>query len=179
MPQCETRNPLCRSLGWQRHGLSNAAGSSMTLTVTSMLLNDEAGPMNVPDSGSAFRWSHATATRIRLRFPTRLLVGSKSTHPAPGKYACIQPCVVPPSTGPARSVSGTKMYPLTEASGETEGTNGFHHEHREVSTAAASALERLGRTLDTLLTSTNIDELLLDAAHHRVEQDHRRCQSGR
>ena len=71
--------------------------------------NDEAGPMNVPHSGSALRWSHATATRMRLRLPTMLLVGSKSTHPAPGRYACIQACVAPPPTAAARFTSGTKM----------------------------------------------------------------------
>jgi len=85
------------------------AVSSMTLTSTCMLRNAEAGPMNVPHSGSAFRWSHATATRIRLRFPTMLFVGSKSTHPAPGKYACIQACVDPPPTTASRFPPGMKM----------------------------------------------------------------------
>jgi hypothetical protein len=59
--------------------------SSTTLTPTSMPRNEEAGPMNVPHSGSALRGSHATATRIKLRLPTMLLVGSKSIQPAPGK----------------------------------------------------------------------------------------------
>jgi hypothetical protein len=35
--------------------------------------------------------SHATATRMRLRFPTMQLVGRNPPIPAPGRYACIQP----------------------------------------------------------------------------------------
>ena len=140
--------------------------------------NAEAGPLKVPCRGRAFRWSHATATRMRLRFPTMLFVGSKSTHPAPGKYACSHACVFPPPTA-AVPRSGTKMYPLTKRAARPSRANGFHHEHGEVPTAPAAAPKRLGRCLDTLLGTPQIRELFIDAARHRMEQAHRRRRSRR
>jgi hypothetical protein len=58
---------------------------SVTLTVTSMPRKDEGEPTKVPHSGRTSLASQATATRMRLRLPTMLLVGSKSIQPAPGK----------------------------------------------------------------------------------------------
>jgi hypothetical protein len=58
---------------------------SVTRIETSIPRKDERGPKYVPESGRTCFGSQATATRIRLRLPMMLLVGSKSTHPAPGK----------------------------------------------------------------------------------------------
>jgi hypothetical protein len=62
-----------------------ARSSSVTVTVTSMPRTEEAEPIKVPHNGNTSLGSQATATRIRLRLPIVLLVGSKSTHPAPGR----------------------------------------------------------------------------------------------
>src|SRR6185295_6015790 len=84
---------------------------SLTFTVTSMPTNAPGEPEYVPQRGRTCSGDQATPTRIRLRFPMMLLVGSKSIQPAPGRYACIHACVAPP---PARPESfGVKMYPLT------------------------------------------------------------------
>src|SRR2546426_529624 len=53
--------------------------------LTSMPRTEEAEPIKVPHNGNTSLGSQATATRIRLRLPIVLLVGSKSTHPAPGR----------------------------------------------------------------------------------------------
>ena len=69
----------------QRRDGSYPYPSSVTVTVTSMPRNDEAEPTKVPHNGRTCFESHATATRMRLRLPMMLLVGSKSIQPAPGK----------------------------------------------------------------------------------------------
>jgi len=96
-----------------------------------------------------------------------LLVGSKSTHPAPGRYACIQPCVDPsPTTAGAASIRRDDV-PADETRRETKRADGFHHEHREVPTAPAAEPERLARALDTLLAPPHVRELFLDAPRDR------------
>ena len=63
-----------------------SASSSVTVTSTCMLRADCARPMNVPyTAAKTCSGCHAIATRMRLRLPMILLVGSKSTHPAPGR----------------------------------------------------------------------------------------------
>src|ERR1700676_2962582 len=94
-------------------GPSRSELSSVTLTVTSMPRKELLGPVKVPQSGRTCSGDQATATRIRLRFPTILLVGSKSIQPAPGKKACIQACVAPPPVTLV-SLPGPKRYPLTK-----------------------------------------------------------------
>src|ERR1035437_2693374 len=90
-----------------------AGFSSVTLTVTSIPRNELEEPSKVPHKGKTRSGDQAPATRIRFRFPTTLLVGSKSIQPAPGKYVCIHAWVAPP---PVTLVSwpGTKIYPLTK-----------------------------------------------------------------
>ena len=68
-----------------KHSWIQLSAPLVTLTETSMLLKDEEGPMYVPHNGRTCLESQATATRIRFRLPMMLLVGSKSTHPAPGR----------------------------------------------------------------------------------------------
>src|ERR1700719_3922322 len=53
-------------------------------------------------------WSHATATSTRVRSPMTLLVRSKSTHPAPRRYAGCHAWVAPPPTAIVGSASGAK-----------------------------------------------------------------------
>ncbi len=68
--------------------LSRAAGEvyfTVISTCTSMPRKSFVLPVNEPDNGIACFGSRVTATRIRLRPPTRALVGSNSTHPAPGR----------------------------------------------------------------------------------------------
>src|SRR5260370_16555576 len=62
--------------------------SSTTLTVTSIPRKEDAKPMKLPHRGRACAGSQATATRIRLRLPMLLLVGSNSTQPPPGTHTC-------------------------------------------------------------------------------------------
>src|SRR5579859_3297849 len=59
--------------------------TSVTETVTSIPSNAAALPSYVPHSGTACSGFQATATRMRLRLPMMLLVGSKSIQPAPGR----------------------------------------------------------------------------------------------
>src|SRR5260370_11766577 len=54
-----------------------------TITSTDIPRLTSVLPNHVPVKGMAWRGSRATATRIRSRFPTTPLVGSKSTQPAP------------------------------------------------------------------------------------------------
>jgi hypothetical protein len=80
IPQCAV--PDCQETATQ-DGADVAA--STTLTSTLRVWQRFSEPVNVPHRGNALPWSHATATRMRFRFPTMLLVGSKSIHPAPGR----------------------------------------------------------------------------------------------
>src|SRR5580704_15850444 len=61
------------------------AYSVVTVTLTESDRKDPAGPLKLPTTGTACAASRATATRMRLRPPTRALVGSNSTQPAPGR----------------------------------------------------------------------------------------------
>ena len=175
-PQETERTKSCRAVRRVTSTTHNVLFDDAHLDVHAA--EGRSGTMNVPCSGTAFRWSHATATRMRLRFPTMLLVGSKSTHPAPGKYACIHACVFPPRTA-AVPLCGTKMYPLTKrAARPTERTASI------MSTAKSRQLPLRRRSvsagaLDTLLGTPQILELFLDATGHRMEQAHRRCRSRR
>src|SRR5580704_4542159 len=58
-------------------GPSRSEPSSVTLPVTSMPRKKLLGPVNVPLSGRTCSGDQATATRIRLRFPAMLYVGSE------------------------------------------------------------------------------------------------------
>ena len=140
--------------------------------------NAEAGPLNVPCSGRAFRWSHATATRMRLRFPDDA-VGRVEVDPSGSRQVRLHPGVRVPATDGVGSTLRHEDVPADEARSKADRANGVHHEHGEVPTAPAAAPERLGRCLDALLGTPQIRELFLDAARHRMEQAHRRRRSRR
>ncbi len=59
-------------------------GTAPTVTSTYMPSGSSALPMKAPEIGMAWDASRATPTRMRLAPATRPLVGSYSTHPAPG-----------------------------------------------------------------------------------------------
>src|SRR6516225_15108 len=63
-------------------GAACASVSAVTSTSTVMPRWSEGKPVQVPEIGTAWRGSRATATRIRSRLPTMPLVGSYSTQPA-------------------------------------------------------------------------------------------------
>src|SRR5690348_9114772 len=60
-------------------------GSAVASTSTVMPSKSDGKPVQVPETGTAWRGSRATATRIRSWLPTIPLVGSNSTQPAPGR----------------------------------------------------------------------------------------------
>src|ERR1019366_8161087 len=69
-----------------------------TPTETLMPRLSDGKPRQVPEIGTTWYGSRATATRIRPRLPTMPLVGSNSTQPEPGRKIRTQACVFPPPT---------------------------------------------------------------------------------
>src|SRR6266508_689728 len=97
--------------------------------------------MKLPQRGRACAGSQATATRIRLRLPMMLLVGSKSTQPAPGN---LQPSVGRPAADSGCAVCvWHKDVTAYEAGREAKRSDTFDHERRKVATGSATALKRL------------------------------------
>src|ERR1700683_470046 len=78
----EPRGCAPRAFGVRDRG---ADYSVVTVTSTDSDRKDRAGPLKLPTTGTACAASRATATRMRLRPPTRALVGSTSIQPAPGR----------------------------------------------------------------------------------------------
>ena len=99
----------------------------------------------MPDSGMAWLGSRATATRMRSRLPMMALVGSNSTHPAPGRYTWHQAWVEPPPTCCGAIAARHVEVARHEAGGEAERAQRLDHEQREVAAAAAPEPQRLGR----------------------------------
>ena len=145
----------------------------MTLTSTSIPRNEDAAPMNVPQRGNACRDPTRRRRGSDCDCRQSLLVGSKSTQPAPGRYTCIQAWVAPPPTL-ARSVRlRHEDVAADEACREAERTDRFHHEQCEIAATARAPPKRVFWTLHALFGSAHVGEFVLDAERHGLEQRHR------
>ena len=122
----------------------------MTLTSTSMPRNAEAGPMNVPCSGSGVPMvpRHGDSNEIAIADNA---VGGIEVDPSGSRQVRLHPAVRVPATDGSGSTLRHEDVAADEARGKADRANGFHHEHGEVPAAPAAAPKRLGRRLDALL----------------------------